>query len=394
MAAAPSWVVKARAVAGAPADSRFDDLLRIAGLDAAHDLRFADLSGVSFRDCDLRGFDFTGARLLGCDFTGARIVGARFDQAELDAVRPNGRTDATIASLHAAQDWEAYAKGWRRAAHLSADDHLPVGAVFSDALGIAPEMVVVPAGGFWMGSPEGSGGDQGDAVEPGRYKEEGPRHRVTIAHRLAVGRFAVTFAEWDGAQAHPEWVAASGLSPREPQDEKWGRSRRPVINVSWDDAQAYCHWLAAVTGKPYRLPSEAEWEHCCRAGTETSFWWGASISTSQANYDGNHGYGGGNKGEFREKTTPVDSFGTNPWGLHQVHGNIWEWCQDEWHKSYKGAPDDGSAWQRQATGGRRVIRGGSWSNNPRVLRSASRDGDLAGIRTYNIGIRVVRTLST
>jgi formylglycine-generating enzyme required for sulfatase activity len=375
-------------VATAPTED-FAKLIMLAELDPWRHLRFVDWSGLSFRGCDLRFFNFTGARLVGCDFRDARIEGARFDQAEIDAARPYARIEPKRTNLRAAKDWDAYARGWRCTDDLSPDDHLPVGAIFQDAP-FAPEMVVVPAGEFWMGSPDGSGGDRGDEEEPGRLKYEGPRHRVTIAQAFAVGRFAVTFEEWDWAQAHPDWRRHSGRGSRRPRDEEWGRGRRPAINVSWDDAQAYCRWLAAVTGKPYRLPSEAEWECCCRAGTETPFWRGASISTEQANY----AYGGGAKGEYRQRTVPVDSFEANLWGLYQVHGNVWEWCQDAWHGSYEAAPDDGSARLQDADASRRVLRGGSWFNDPRFLRSACRDWFTTDFRDYVVGFRVVRTLES
>jgi formylglycine-generating enzyme required for sulfatase activity len=354
-------------------------------------LRYADWCGVDFAGSNLTGCDFTGALLVGCNFEGAEIKGARFDAARIDTASPYAEIDPNRTNLRAAKDWDAYAKGWQRAADLPSDDHLPVGAVFHDAP-FAPEMVVVPAGTFWMGSPDGTGGDGGDVKEPGRSEYEGPRHLVTIARQFAIGRFAVTFDEWDWAQAHPDWRKHSELKPRQPDDETWGRERRPVINVRWDDAQTYCRWLTAVTGKPYRLPSEAEWEYCCRAGTETPFWWGASISPRQANYNGNFTYGGGPKGEYRRRTMSVDSFEANPWGLYQVHGNVWEWCEDAWHDSYEGAPDDGSARERGAKGGSRVLRGGCWRSGPRDLRSAFRFRNTTVFRGYSLGFRVVRTL--
>ncbi|MEO1277147.1 MAG: SUMF1/EgtB/PvdO family nonheme iron enzyme, partial [Pseudomonadota bacterium] len=175
-----------------------------------------------------------------------------------------------------------------------------------------PEMVVIPAGEFVMGSPED---------EPERSKSEGPQHRVRIARSFALGRYAVTFEEYDA------FCAATGAD--KPNDRSWGRGRRPAINVSWDDANAYCAWLSEQTGADYRLPSEAEWEYACRAGTETPFWWGREITPEQANYHGNFVYaGGGAKGVYREKTEPVDAFEPNPWGLYQTHGNVLEWCQD------------------------------------------------------------------
>jgi formylglycine-generating enzyme required for sulfatase activity len=162
-----------------------------------------------------------------------------------------------------------------------------------------PEMVVVPAGSFTMGSPDG---------EEGRIEEEGPQHRVTFGRSFGVGKFAVTFEEWDAC------VADSGCNGYMPSDEGWGRWRRPVINVSWDDAKAYVRWLSRKTGKSYRLLSEAEREYVTRAGTTTPFWWGASISTQQANYNGNYAYGAEATGVSRRQTVPVDSFEPNPWG--------------------------------------------------------------------------------
>jgi formylglycine-generating enzyme required for sulfatase activity len=238
-----------------------------------------------------------------------------------------------------------------------------------------PEMVVVPAGSFTMGSPPG---------EESRAADEGPQRRVTIARPFAVGKFEVTFAEWDAC------VSEGGCS-RNPEDQGWGRGKRPAINVSWDDTQQYVRWLSQKTGKTYRLLTEAEWEYAARAGTSTPFWWGSSISPSQANYHGNYTYGGGPKGEYRKKTLPVDSFAPNPWGLYNVHGNVWEWVQDCWNGSYAGAPTDGSAW---TTGdcSRRVLRGGSWFIYPRRLRAAVRSRFSSVDRYYDDGFRLGRTL--
>ncbi|MBZ0138696.1 MAG: formylglycine-generating enzyme family protein [Pseudorhodoplanes sp.] len=239
-------------------------------------------------------------------------------------------------------------------------------------------MVVVSVGSFTMGSP---------ASELGRYSDEGPQHIVTFARPFAVGKFAVTFDEWDAC------VADGGCAGYTPSDQNWGRGRRPVINVSWIDAKAYVAWLAGKTGRTYRLLSEAEREYVTRASTTTSFWWGSSISTSQANYDGNLTYGSGSKGVDWRMTLPVDSFQPNPWRLYQVHGNVWEWTEDCWNVNYARAPMDGSAW----TAGdctRRVLRGGSWNVNPRNLRSAIRSRYAAIGQGYDIGFRVARTLIT
>ncbi len=244
--------------------------------------------------------------------------------------------------------------------------------IFKDAES-APEMVVVPAGEFWMGSKDGEGNE-----------DERPRHKVTIAKPFAVGRYAVTFNEWDAARV------ASGVL-HNPSCPVRRRGRWPVVDVSWDDAQAYIEWLWSKTGQPYRLLSEAEWEYCCRAGTETQFWWGDEISTERANYDGNCTFGEGAKGENSHNSLPVNSFRPNPWGLYQVHGNVWEWCQDCWNSNYHNAPADGSAWTA-GEGKYRVLRGGSWAGGPDTLRPSRRLVNSRGDRFLDVGMRVARTI--
>ncbi len=248
---------------------------------------------------------------------------------------------------------------------------------FQDA-SFAPEMVVIPPGRFMMGSPES---------ELERGKEEGPQHEVIISDPFAVGRFAVTFAEWD------YFVAQSGRSHKA-DDEGWGRDHRPVINVNWNDARAYANWLSEKAGHEYRLLTEAEWEYVARAGTHTPFWWGEDISTEQANYAGYYTYGNGAKGQYLAKPVPVDSYEPNAWGLYNVHGNVWEWCEDAWHDSYKNAPSDGQAWLEDHGGdvGRRVLRGGSWGSYPLYLRSATRYWDNSDVHDNVVGFRLSRTL--
>jgi formylglycine-generating enzyme required for sulfatase activity len=238
-------------------------------------------------------------------------------------------------------------------------------------------MVVMPAGSFTMGSPDS---------EEERIEEEGPQHRVTFGKSFGVGKFAVTFEEWDAC------VADGGCNGYTPSDEGWGRGRRPVINVSWDDAKAYVGWLSRKTGKTYRLLNEAEREYVTRAGTTTPFWWGTSISTQQANYNGNYTYGTGPKGASRRQTVLVDSFQPNPWGLYQVHGNVWEWTEDCWHDNYFGAPSDGSAWTSGGCGDR-VIRGGAWYFYPWLLRAAFLLWNSADGRENVVGFRLGRTLT-
>ncbi len=225
-------------------------------------------------------------------------------------------------------------------------------------------------GSFTMGSPEN---------EPDRLEREGPQHQVTFAKPFAVGRFAVTFAEWDAC------ADDGGCGGYKPSDGGWGRADRPVINVSWNYAQSYVKWLSEKTGRHYRLLSEAEREYATRADKKSPFWWGASITTEQANYDGNSTYNGGGNGEYRARTVPVKSFQPNPWGLYQVHGNVHDRVEDCWHDSYNGAPSDGSAW----TTGEckyRVYRGGSWADIPKSLRAAYRNG--ASAASFDVGFRV------
>ena len=241
-----------------------------------------------------------------------------------------------------------------------------------------PELVVVPAGEFLMGSPDS---------ERGRVSEEGPVHRVTIGEPFAVGVYEVTFEEWDAC------ARGGGCGEYRPHDEGWGRGRRPVINVSWENARSYLEWLSRKTGEGYRLLSESEWEYVARAGTRTPFHFGNTISTRRANYDGRYTYGPGRIGPFRQKTMPVGSFSPNGFGLHDVHGNVREWVQDCRNRSYERAPADGSAWEM---GGctYRVVRGGSWQNQPSFLRSAFRSHFHAEFRRSVIGFRVARALGS
>jgi formylglycine-generating enzyme required for sulfatase activity len=245
-----------------------------------------------------------------------------------------------------------------------------------------PDMVTIPPGRFVQGAPK---------TELQSRDDERPQREVNV-RLFAMGRCAVTFAQWDAANA-----ARAGL--RVPDDEGWGRGDRPVINVSWKDAQAYCAWLNGRLGSPgdglgpYRLPTESEWEYACRAGTETPFSFGETITTEQANYNGNGTYGRvGRKGVYRRRTVPVGSFPGNAWGLHEMHGNVWEWVLDVYWASYKGAPIDGRPVGGLASAPR-VLRGGSWDYYPRDLRSAARVMNDPDNRYYSVGFRLARTLS-
>jgi formylglycine-generating enzyme required for sulfatase activity len=245
---------------------------------------------------------------------------------------------------------------------------------------MCPVMVVVPGGSFLMGSPEN---------EPGRDGDEGPQQQVTIAKDYALGKYEVAFEEWDAC------LAGRGCNGWRPSDQGWGRGRNPVILVSWQDAKSYAAWLSQRTGRPYRLPSEAEWERAARGGKDTQFWWGPSISTSQANFDGTVPYAGVRRGEVRQRTLPVESFQPNAFGLYNVHGNVWEWVEDCWHRRYSDRPDavqqTGAPWDFPGCEFR-VFRGGSWADAANVLRAANRGRYEPSIRNTSSGFRIARTL--
>ena len=260
---------------------------------------------------------------------------------------------------------------------LSSSPAVNPGEVFRDALkggGEGPAMVVLPTGRFWMGSP---------ATEKGRDDDdEGPVHAVTISRRIAMGQYPVTFEDYD------RFVAATDAE--RPDDLGWGRGRRPVINVSWEDAKAYAAWLSEQTGKRYRLPSDSEWEYAARAGTRTGYSWGDGINCGQARYGRRTG---GECSNSWDGTVPVGSFAPNGFGLYDMHGNVWEWVEDVWHENYEGAPTDGSAWTSGGDSSRAVVRGGSWVNGPRGLRSASRVWSGPSDRDVNLGFRLVQDLN-
>jgi formylglycine-generating enzyme required for sulfatase activity len=273
-----------------------------------------------------------------------------------------------------------------------------VGEIFRDAFtsgtGSGPELVVLPRGLFVMGSPD---------TEAGRHTDEGPLRTVSIDYTLAVGRYEVTWNEWDacvadgGCESNLEKAPSWGSKG----DAGWGKGRRPVINVSWNDAQAYVTWLNRRTGLAdradrYRLLSEAEWEYAARGVTSatapsTPFYTGATISTDQANYDGNYTYGSGRKGVYREKTVEAGSFAPNPFGLYDMAGNVWEWVEDCYEDTYSGKPTDGAVFTESSCSNR-VFRGGSWGSVPQFLRSADRGRSTPDVRGGNLGFRLTRTL--
>jgi formylglycine-generating enzyme required for sulfatase activity len=242
-----------------------------------------------------------------------------------------------------------------------------VGQSFRDCTE-CPELAVIPPGRFVMGS-------LGD--EPGRHADEGPQREVTVGAALAVGKYEVTFAEWDAC------VAGGGCQHR-PGDQGWGRGRQPVIDVSWNDAQQYVRWLSQRTGQRYRLLTEAEWEYAARAGTSTRYSFGDWISPSQANYF-DPGLGS------YSRTRAVGSYAANRFGLHDMHGNVLEWVEDCYVASYSGAPGNAAVPVTFGHCSERVLRGGSWNYPPQYLRPANRGWYSPGDRFNLIGFRVART---
>ncbi|TAF07438.1 MAG: formylglycine-generating enzyme family protein [Nostocales cyanobacterium] len=242
--------------------------------------------------------------------------------------------------------------------------------------GVFLEMIAIPGGSFLMGSPEN---------EPERDDSESPQHRVTI-QPFYMGKFTVTQAQWERVAVLPK--VKQDLNPK---PSHFKGKNRPVERVSWLDAQEFCARISKTTGKKYRLPSEAEWEYACRAGTTTPFYFGDNITTDLANYNGNYPYNSGAKGEYRQQTTDVGSFPPNAFGLYDMHGNVWEWCEDDLHNNYINAPVDGTAWICRSNNTIKVLRGGSWYNYISKCRCATRSFDL--FDNYNpffYGFRVVR----
>ncbi|MEL6442506.1 MAG: formylglycine-generating enzyme family protein [Cyanobacteria bacterium J06621_8] len=261
---------------------------------------------------------------------------------------------------------------------------------FSENLGdgVTLEMVNIPGGTFIMGSPAGEG-----------RKNEKPQYRVTVSS-FWMGKYPVTQAQWQAIMGH---------NPSHFKDNWFKKNLlHPVEKVSWDDSQKFCQQLSQQTAKTYRLPSEAEWEYACRAVNSEQllaiseelaiaewnqkyhqpFHFGETITANLANYDGNYTYASESKGEYRKQTTPVGSFPPNDFGLYDMHGNVWEWCEDDWHSNYDGAPSDDSAWLSNSNN-RKVIRSGSWFNGPRNCRSALRSTYARDYRSNSIGFRVV-----
>ncbi len=281
--------------------------------------------------------------------------------------------------------------------------------------GITMDMMLIPAGTFFMGSPE---------TELDRSETEGQQHKVNVPS-FFLGKYPVTQAQWKAIAEQTDLKISTELKPepsyfKESYDEKHDRWTRPVEQVSWNDAKEFCGRLSKKTNREYRLPTEAEWEYACRGVTIESavsdnltltewnekyhqpFHFGQTITTDLANYRGTDweykgkvypgNYGKGPKGEYREQTTPVGYFKVaNEFGLYDMHGNVWEWCEDDWHDNYNGAPNDGTTWKTEDTE-YVVLRGGSFGYFPNNCRSASRNHYFARVSLNNIGFRVACVL--
>lgn len=274
----------------------------------------------------------------------------------------------------------------------------------NDTIGL--DMMLIPSGSFMMGQTEAEKSAlirlQDEEIYQESYLDELPRHLVTVPS-FFMGKYAITQAQWRiVATDYPQVTQELDSDP-----SNFKGDNLPVEQVSWDDAQEFCARLSNHANRNYRLPSEAEWEYACRAGTTTPFHFGETIDASLANYCAQDreiskknypgAYDRGILGEYREKTTKVGTFLPNAFGLYDMHGNVWEWCEDDWHSDYKGAPDDGSAWlesvgkaspKENRENARKLLRGGSWCNDPVFCRSALRLSDTRDFRSGNVGFRV------
>ncbi len=344
-----------------PASGQGADVLGNADIVTLTEAGLAPSAIVAVIEASGTEFDISVAQL-------AELAAAGVDSAVIEAMARASAASRSVAAAASSAAAPPSSSTSRSGGTPPALPALRAGQTFSDALssgGQGPEMVVIPVGRFRMGCVSGQE----------CYDDEFPVHDVTIPQAFAVSKHEVTFEDYD-RYTYPNRVDDAG----------WGRGRRPVINVSWNDAQDYVEWLSAQTGQTYRLLSEAEWEYVARAGSSTLYSWGNEIGSNRANCDGC-----GSQWDF-DRTAPVGSFAANAFGVHDMHGNVWEWVEDCWNGSYAGASPDGSAW-RSGDCERRVLRGGSWVVNPRDLRSAIRDWYSSGYRSSSLGFRVARTLT-
>lgn len=372
-AAIANYAERRQNVESAPRSIDFCAAVSIAQFDPKSDLKYGDWSNIDFSGLDIRGYDFTGSIFSGCRFADSLISTTNFQVALIRREQ-----------LSEARDWTEYTAHWNGLGKAPGGRHLYDFSVFSDAP-FAPELVLLPKGSFQMGSPPGEAHSFGLKTEYAAW--EAPQHDVLIGRRIAIGRFAVTFEEFDN------FCQKTGRAPVD--DSGWGRGRMPVINVNLDDAKAYCAWLTEVTGARYRLPSEAEWEYACRGGAHSAFAFGDQIDRSTANYLS------GERENPVSQPVPVDHLkdSVNRFGLHQMHGNVWEWCQDVFaeHLDQKRTQNpmltsDQSLPSSRPDMSEHVVRGGSWFDPPRLLRSAKRMASASKTREKIIGFRVVRDI--
>ena len=248
--------------------------------------------------------------------------------------------------------------------------------------GIAIDMVAIPGGKFLMGTEDKEIERLVKKFDWEGFRREKLRHEVTV-QSFFMGKYPVTQGQWKAVASLPKLKRDLEADP-----SQFKGGNRPVERVSWEDAVEFCQRLSKQTGKEYRLPTEAEWEYACRAETTTPFHFGETITDKLANYDASKTYASESKGEYRKETTTVGIFVPNAFGLYDVHGQVWEWCEDDFYENYGGAPIDGKAWISRA-GSKKVIRGGSWDDGPAFSRSACRGFDARGDRRSFIGLRVV-----
>lgn len=311
-----------------------------------------------------------GVRLIQLD-----VLGQPQPELVVSGIGEQHRPIELLNDHHAATGWPA--SGGNESAHVFLIDpalrveagsgtHFRDVTVEGKICEPCPEMVVVPAGTYFMG---------GSSSEPGRenwQKEiESPRVKVAIERPIAVGRGAISFRQWD-------MCVADGGCGRAPPDNGWGRGDLPVVNVTWKEAVGYTAWLSRKTGKPYRLLSEAEREYVARAGTATPFWFGKTASPKFANY-------------LWDRTMPINDLKANPWGIFHVHGNANEWTADCWNASHQGHPG-GAAPRLSGNCDRRVVKGGSWFNVEGLIRAASRSGLNADASYQTVGFRIARSI--
>jgi len=292
---------------------------------------------------------------------------------------------------------EAQVPSWAKVspAQAAAAKKLGVPVALENSVGM--RFVLIPPGKFMMGSKESAAevaaGCNMPNAQAGWFYDEQPRHEVTLTTAFYMTIHEVTQACYEAA-VYPEPRKENEKRLTDEYTDEFKGANHPVVMVAFNQAEAFCKTLGgleAEKGRVYSLPTEAQWEYACRAGTETPFAFGKTISTSQANYHGGYTYGDGKKGENREKSTPVGSLGVNAWGLYDMHGNVSEWCADRYDKYGSAAETDPKG---PAEGNQRVLRGGSWRSYPGACRSSFRLGGDAGARTYNIGLRVCCALPT